>query len=379
MSFLSQSDVTRLLAEPSAHVRAEVAAKLGQEIDNPALSTREVQIAHDIVRILANDIEATVRQNVSQSLRHSSRLPHDIALRLASDIEYVALPILADSAVLTADDLVEIVKFGSPVKQETIAGRHDLSERVSDEIITTAHVSAVIVLMKNSKSQIGENGFGRAIERFPGNEKVTESIVRREKLPLGIAEHLVTIVADHLKNYLVSHHELSPGVATDIVLQAREVTMINISHGSHEKELENLVGEMHRHGRLTPFLVLRALCLGDMGFFEVAMAAIANLPVANARPLIHDAGPNGLRSLFEKSGLPSRLFPAIRVAVDVVERVRLDGGAHDLERYRALVITRILTQFEKFGEEDLDYLVDKLIAVLAVGGGRGTYSASAHA
>ncbi len=109
MSFLSQSDVARLLAEPSAHVRAELAGKLAQEIDNPGLSPHELQIAHDIVRILANDIEAIVRQNVSQSLRHSSRLPHDVALRLANDIEHVALPILADSAVLTADDLAPCV------------------------------------------------------------------------------------------------------------------------------------------------------------------------------------------------------------------------------------------------------------------------------
>ena len=95
---------------------------------------------------------------------------------------------------------------------------------------------------------------------------------------------------------------------------------------------------------------------------------------ANARRLIHDAGPNGLRSLFEKSGLPSRLLPAIRVAVDVVEGVKLDGGEHDIERYRARVITRILTQFERFSEEDLDYLLDKLIAVLAVGSGRPAVS-----
>ncbi len=370
MSFLSQSDVARLLAEPSAHVRAELAGKLAQEIDNPGLSPHELQIAHDIVRILANDIEAIVRQNVSQSLRHSSRLPHDVALRLANDIEHVALPILADSAVLTADDLVEIIQFGSPVKQEIIAGRHDLSEPVADQIITTAHVGAVTVLMRNSTAQISEIGFSKAIERFSDNDSVTESIVRREKLPIAIAERLVALVADHLKNYLVRHHELSPGVATDIVLQARDVTTINLSHGSQEQELEGLVAEMHRHGRLTPFLVLRALCLGDMGFFEVAMAAIANIPVVNARPLIHDAGPNGLRSLLEKSGLPSRLFPAIRVAVDVVERVRLGGGVHDLQRYRALVITRVLAQFEQFGEEDLDYLVDKLIAVLAVGSAR---------
>ena len=121
---------------------------------------------------------------------------------------------------------------------------------------------------------------------------------------------------------------------------------------------------MHRHRRLTPFLVLRALCLGDLAFFEIAMAVMAKVPVRNARILIHDAGPNGLASLYEKAGMPPRLLPAVRVAVDVVRGTEFDGGERDRERYRSRVITRILTQFEDLPQEDLDYLLDKLGDVL---------------
>jgi uncharacterized protein (DUF2336 family) len=379
VSTLSQSDVARLLAQPSAQARAEVAGKLAQDIDNPELSESEVRMAQDIIRILATDIEAVVRQTVSQSLRYSGRLPHDVAVRLACDIEGVALPVLTDSGVLTAADLVAIVRLGSARKQTAIAGRRDLAEDVADALITHADVTAVAALMRNATAHISERGFGKAIDRFPDDDTVKESIARRETLPITIAERLVALVADHVKNYLVSHHELSPAVATDIVLQTRDVTTINLSRGCRGEDLERLVAEMHRHGRLTPFLVLRALCLGDIEFFEAAMAALAHVPVANAQRLIHDAGPNGLRSLFEKSGLPARLFPAIRVAVHVVEGVKLDGAEHDLERYRARVITRILTQFERFCEEDLDYLLDKLIAVLAVTSGHREYAEPAGA
>jgi uncharacterized protein (DUF2336 family) len=365
VSALSQSDVARLLTEPSAQARAEVAGKLARDIDDPELSETEIRLAQDILRILASDIEATVRQTLSQSLRYSSRLPHDTAVRLANDIEAVALPILADSLVLTAADLVAIVRCGSTVKQTAIAGRNGLMEDVSEALITDAHVTAVTVLMRNPTANIGENGFGKAIDRFGDDDAVKESIAHREKLPINIAERLVALVTDQVKNYLLSHHELPPDVATDVVLQTRDVTTITLSHGSREDELLRLIDEMHRRERLTPFLVLRALCLGDLEFFEAAMGALANVPVANARSLIHDAGPNGLRSLFEKSGLPARLLPAIRVALEVVQGVKFDGGEHDLERYRARVITRILTQFERFSEEDLDYLIDKLIAVLA--------------
>src|SRR5580698_6582182 len=94
---LSQEDVARLLAEPSPQARAEVAAKLAQTIDNPLLTEAELHLAHDIVRMMARDVAVTVRSTLSQSLRRATHLPRDVALRLADDVEAVALPILADS------------------------------------------------------------------------------------------------------------------------------------------------------------------------------------------------------------------------------------------------------------------------------------------
>lgn len=92
-SSLTQADVARLLAQPSASVRAEVAAKVAGELDNTLLTAAELDIAHDIVRAMARDVELTVRQALSHSLRSAVRLPHDVAIRLANDVEAVALPI----------------------------------------------------------------------------------------------------------------------------------------------------------------------------------------------------------------------------------------------------------------------------------------------
>jgi uncharacterized protein (DUF2336 family) len=179
-------------------------------------------------------------------------------------------------------------------------------------------------------------------------------------------KRLVAIVSDKLQAFLVSHHELPVSLATDVVLRSRERATLQFSFGSSEHELERMVRQMHRNQRLTPFLILRALCLGDMAFFEMAMAVMAQVPVLNARTLIHDAGPNGLASLYEKAGMPPRWLPAVRVAVEVVRGTEFDGGKRDHERYRSRVITRILTQFEDLPQEDLDYLVDKLGDVLTV-------------
>ena len=79
-----------------------------------------------------------MRRALSHSLRSATQLPHDVALRLASDVEAVALPILINSPVLTDADLVALVNGGSAPKQEAIAGRAGVSEQVSDALVTRA-------------------------------------------------------------------------------------------------------------------------------------------------------------------------------------------------------------------------------------------------
>lgn len=366
VSSLTQADVARLLAEPSASVRTEVADKLAREIDSAALTETELNLAHDVVRLMARDVELAVRRALSESLRHAKHLPHDVAIRLANDVEAVALPILSNSPVLTDADLTEIVHQGSSQKQEAIAGRESVSEQVAEALTTSGSEAAVAKLMANTGARIGEASLGAVIDRFADSERVKASIVHRDNLPAAIAERLVVMVSDKLQSYLVRHHELPLSLATDLVLQSRDRATLHFSLGSSEQELEHLVRQMHHNQRLTPLLVLRALCLGDRPFFEMAMAVMARIPVRNARMLIYDAGPKGLASLYEKAGMPARLFPAVRVAVEVVHGTEFDGGERDHERYRSRVITRILTQFEDLPQADLDYLLDKLGDVLTV-------------
>ena len=102
-----------------------------------------------------------------------------------------------------------------------------------------------------------------------------------------------------------------------------------------------------------------------MPFFEAALATLADVPVGNARVLVHDAGPHGLVSICRRASLPSRLFRTVKIAVDTLREVPSDGAEHDHERHRARVIARILTQCDDVPAEDLDYMLGKLEDALA--------------
>jgi uncharacterized protein (DUF2336 family) len=309
---------------------------------------------------MAKDVEASVRQALSENLRSATRLPHDVALRLANDIESVALPILEHSTVLNDADLVEIVRNGTPGKQEIVAGREGISENITEILATVGNEKTVAKLMDNATAKIAESSMNKVVDRFAASETVKEKMVKRPVLPPTVTERLVTLVADNMRDYLVAHHQVSPTLAADIVMQSRERTVVGLTGKSTTEELEKLITQMNENGRLTPSLVLRALCMGDVAFFETAIAVMANVPLVNARILIHDAGNLGLKSLYERAGMPVNLLPAVRTAIDVVRETQMDGEEHDRERYRARVIERILTKYEGIGAEDVDYLLTKL-------------------
>jgi uncharacterized protein (DUF2336 family) len=345
-------------------VRAELAEKVGASLAGPGLAPGEIALAQDVVRLLAQDVEARVRASLSHALRHSGHLPHDVAHMLAKDIEAVALPLLADSLVLTDDDLVELVRRGSARKQETIAGRPNLAEVVSDALITHAEEPAIVVLMGNRTAKIAEDSFNRAVTRFSESDRVKAAMVMRHTLPMTVSERLVTLVSKALQEHLVQKHALPAGVASDIVLRCREHAIIHLSMGSSEEDLSRMVAQMHHSGRLTPTLMLRALCMGDIAFFEAAMAVKGDVPVSNAQILIHEPARRGLAALYRKAEMPNSLFTAVQAAVEVVDETGFDGDARDLERFRARVISRVLTAAEGIDMADADYLIDKLADII---------------
>ncbi|NEU34803.1 hypothetical protein GN156_29540, partial [bacterium LRH843] len=84
--------------------RCEVADNISRSIDSGVFDGSELDVATEIIRLLAKDAELRVRETLANSLKHSSALPHDVALLMAQDVEEVSLPILEYSNVLSEED-----------------------------------------------------------------------------------------------------------------------------------------------------------------------------------------------------------------------------------------------------------------------------------
>ncbi len=362
---LTQADVARLLSGSSPQVRAQTTAKIAAQFDAAALSSAERAIAEDIFRALVKDTEVLVREALATHLKATPDLPHDVALALASDVDSVALPVIKFSEVLTDEDLIEILRSQEPAKQVAIAQRPDVSERVSDAVVGTGNEVAVARLIGNEGAALSENALDQVIERYQESGPVADSLARRPNLPPAISERVVAALAERLQDYLVSQHDLSPDVASTLILRAREhATVTLVDYGSSDTELTSLIDQLDRKKGLTASLLLRALCVGDLNFFERAMAKLTELPLQNVRVLIHDKGMLGLEPLYLRAGLPKALFPAFRAAISLVVETDYDEGRNDRQRYVERIMQRMLTKFEdpakRLAADDIEYLMAKL-------------------
>lgn len=365
---LSPDDVRALLANPDAAARAAIAERVGRSFTAEAFSDSEARIALDILRMMAADAEAKVRRALAEHVRFASHLPHDIALRLGRDAADVAVPFLQATAVLSDADLVEILRAGEPQKQVAIARRPVLSERLCEAVIETASVDAVAALAGNTGARLSEAQMGRMLDAFGALEAVNAPLVQRAVLPVTIAERLVALVSDRLQQHILTHHAVSPDVAADLFTAARERATLRL--GAEEgSDIAGLVTQLYLNGRLTPSLVLRAACQGDLRFLEEAFARLAKVPDERAFVLIHDQGPLGLKAIYERTGLPLPLYAVFRAAVDISRETKLDGRPHDTERFARTVVERVLTRTGTAGEADTEFLLQQLERLAAATAG----------
>ncbi|MBM3514731.1 MAG: DUF2336 domain-containing protein [Alphaproteobacteria bacterium] len=358
-------DVNRLAKDPSPVARAGTAAKLAQEFNSGRFNANELRLAEQIFRAMVKDAEVRVREALAVNIKNTPSLPHDVAVSLAKDVDSVSLPMISFSDVLTPDDLVAIIESqGNVAKMEAIAGRKIVAASVADALVERGTESVVVKLVSNAGAELREPTLHRVIDRFPESESIQSPMIHRQVLPVTIAERLVMEVAEHLRERLLSKHKISAEMAMDLVLQTRERATATLSMGVSDIGLDALVRQLGENRRLTGSLVLRALCMGNVRFFEHTLAALAGVPIANTRVLVHDTAGNGLKAVWSKAKLPAALCPAIRAALDVVAQTEFDGRELDAERYSRRIVERILTQYETFGVEfdgdDLDYLLGQV-------------------
>lgn len=362
---LTSKDVDLLSQNLCTATKIGTVQKISAYYNGNTLTDKGIKLAEDIFRILVHDVELQVREILSESLKNAKNIPSDIVNSLINDHEKVAIPFIKCYESFTKEDLLRILELPNVNKQIAVAQRNNLSEDISQFIVDRCPEEVVGALIMNENAVIVDQTYDTIVTKYADSNNIKECLVYRQELPIAVIEKIVNSLSEELKKRLVITHSLPNNIASDIVEQVKEKATLKISEEySSDKQIEELVHQLYTSNRLTPTLVVRAICLGDLKFFEYALVYLSNTPITDVRKILFSSSMDFMvRNLLRKAYIPKSMFPAVFSALKVLQEIRFDIQKGDRQSFSHRVVERILsfgTAGEEFKEEDVNYLVSKI-------------------
>ncbi|MFO1184062.1 MAG: DUF2336 domain-containing protein [Bauldia sp.] len=323
-----------------ALARAYLHSDVGQDVRDEMEAT---------LTLLLDDEDVTVRFALADAFANSERAPRHMVLALARDQYEIARVVLARSPVFVDAELVDIVASSSPDVQAVISSRPAVEGTVAAAIAEVGSVEAVEALLANPNVEMARLSLRRIADRFGDDFAVREALLARLDLPIDAQQALIRRISMTL-----------PAADADGPDSARETcdraTVVLAAECSLE-ELQTLVEHLRVTGQLTTSLLLRGLCAGNVGLFEVALATLCQMPMERIVGLVRHPHRGGLRAVYRRAGLPLPIFDAFVAAIDSCSEFDVEAGSVEHYGFSREMTDRVIERFvELTGGEPAEVL-----------------------
>ena len=243
---ISKEDVDKLLTDnsPDAKIKVlnDITSLYNEDDDRAALKENELELIEDIFRTLVKVAEKEVRVAFSNSIKNSTKLPKDIALELAHDIDEVSVPILETSKVLGESDLLKIIRGRKNTGQLMAIARRERVSKIVSEALVENNEEVSETLLKNFGAEISESTYNKILEKSAGSDVIIKAMVEKGTMPVTIMEKLLKHVNGEMRKELDNKYHVvfeSMDVKKEMERNLRDATMRMMgwrTRRRHEKE-----------------------------------------------------------------------------------------------------------------------------------------------
>ena len=347
-----QADII-LAGDGAEEVRCELARKIGRMV--PGLGPDEnktlVEMAIEVLEILAKDELPRVRAIISEELKHAGNVPAEIIQRLADDLEdIVAVPVLEYSPLLNESDLKQIVARGAGLRMLAIARRRELPEIVVDAIVEKDDPDAIQEVLENDSAEIGDRSMDIIAERAEENTGWHRPMVFRDDLPVRTIRRIASFVNAALMEALIERNS----TRKDLVEKLRKTVRERIERGDMAEQAETYVPALARakedmkQGSLDEDRLREALVGDEISYLRYGLVELSGLPHDTVSKMLNTGSSKAITALAWKSGLSMAFAEKIQSQIGKlpparVLRARHDGGF-------------------PLGEDDMDWYLESFFA-----------------
>lgn len=283
--------------------RRRIARRVGERLSLENLPDAERLAGEALARELVSDAIEHVRIEFAKAVRHARYLPTDIALKIAYDVNPVAIPFLEVTEVFTEAEWQHLVRTISLTARITVARRKSLSEGVAITLAEIGNAVVVEALIENPDAPLTEQVCYLIVERFANETAVLDKLAERDSLGAEIAMELVEKVSAAVREKLARKYDLGDN-APQLGVETQTASILSMIGKTPKDNLLAVVQSVHKSGRLTPDLLLRALRETLLAFFEIAISFMADSLPGEGEDIILPDDEEPVVQLFRAAGIP---------------------------------------------------------------------------
>ncbi len=255
------------------------------------LSDREKNLMFNIVDTLLQEVEASVRGELSNILADREDVPHDLFTYLANDEISVAAPILSRSKLLGDKELITIIRHRTAEHQLAITLRREISEEISDALVEAGDEDVIISLLENENANLSDSTLEYLVEQSKRVDTFQEPLIHRDELNIEMVEKLCSWVSDALRQDIATKFDL-PKEIHDKYFRASDTKRAkerNIQSAASPDATSNLIKQLREKGMVTPQTLVNSLIQGEIPLFLGLFSELTKLDVNFSKSIIFDS------------------------------------------------------------------------------------------
>ncbi len=311
-----------VLACGQVDARKVLARQLAGLMADPETPQLERDQVIPVLLKIATDEDASVREVLADELVSVPDLHADLIFSVVADDDRIAIPFLSSCAGLSGWHMLAIVRVGDEARQGAVARRADLTKETKTFIVRAGGVGAVLGLLDNPAFPLEPAELHTIYLRLVQAGEVVEKLLALPQLPVDIRIMQAKRTAVRMRQLMAERGWLAANDAADLVTDAEEVAILKVLSGSNELDRQAAVQFLAAQSMLTPSLILRAACLGDLTSVAAALAHLTGQQTAKLGEAMSQRGAAGLRAALNRSGLPTSCHVTILAAADVAAEFR---------------------------------------------------------
>ena len=348
----------RWVFRASLSERSDAATALARSYLYSDLDSREALAVEAALAVLLDDPQPVIRKRLAETFASHPDAPRSILLPLINDLPEIAEIVLKNSPILADAELIDVLAGGQRRVQIAIANRSTLSPALCAAMAEVGMREACIELLKNPSSRFSPLSLECLVDRFGEDAELRNILFTYRDLPVTLRHRLLARLSEALCGMDLVKNTLSAKRSQDLCREYCDKAALALFGDDYDQnDLIALVEHLKLSDRLTPALVLRAACLGNIRFVSAVLASLSRLSAKKVDGLMKQGTQSAFYTLFSRTDLPEAAWPALWASVLVWREIMREDYDLDQASFARQVLQRILSMRTGLSDVELGQLL----------------------